>query len=116
MEIVKIDMQELRLSVPDGSRVTLTKYNGSSHKGHACIEFFISGKPLSEHEFLAAKAKQRTIIGDALLEFYTEEDGRRWFVFLKRIVIEYLNTTEHDLLSFHAEDPRAVQAIKAALK
>ena len=115
MKVETIDMLKIRQTVPETGKVILTQYNGSSRTGHPCIEFFIPGKGFSDTEFEGSKSKQRDILGNAFLEFYTEESGRRWFAYLKRIPIEFINTTDDDLISFHSGNPEAVKAIKSAL-
>lgn len=44
---------------------------------------------------------QREIIGrENISEFYTEETGSHWFVFLKRIPMEFVNAEDEDINSF----------------
>lgn len=78
-----IDLQRIKDALPDRADVTITKYNGSQGgKGSPCIRVFIEPS-LSEDEFEECKKWQREILGDSINEFYTEETGRLWYVYLK---------------------------------
>lgn len=48
------------------------------------IEIKVDGESLSDEVEDAINKKIRTIVGnDSISEFYTEETGRHWFVYLK---------------------------------
>ncbi len=81
---MNIDLQRIKDALPKRAEVTITKYNGSQEgKGSRCIKVFIPEPSLDEKEFEQCKQWQREILGDSLNEFYTEETGRLWYVYLK---------------------------------
>ena len=86
-----IDLKRIREGLPARTVVTVTRYDGKHYgKGVRCIECMIPGKPISEEDFETCKKWQRDIVGDALKEFYAEETGRHWFVYLKE-PFEFIN-------------------------
>lgn len=77
---MKIDLERIKQALPDRAEVQLIKYNGKS----PAIEVKIGYPYLSEEDFEQCKQWQREIIGqENINEFYTEESGKHWFVFLK---------------------------------
>ena len=46
------------------------------------------------------KQWQREILGEAFMEFYVEETGLNWFIFLKRIPIEFVNATDENVNTY----------------
>jgi hypothetical protein len=99
--MITIDLDRIRKALPNRAEVKLTKYNGRTiGKGDPCIECFIPKTSLSEKDFEMCKQWQREILGEALSEFYTEETGRLWYVFLKRIHLEFINVEYKDINSF----------------
>lgn len=75
-----IEIKRIRESMPNGSTVTSGRKNGSIY--FECK----TEKPVSDDDFEMIKQWQREILGaDNISEFYTEEQGKHWFVFLKSI-------------------------------
>ena len=80
---MNIDLQRIKDALPINAEVTITKYNGSQvGKGSLCIRVFID-PAIPEEAFEECKQWQREILGDNFMEFYTEETGRLWYVYLK---------------------------------
>ena len=78
-EKMNIDLQRIKDALPSRAKVELIKYKGKS----PAIEVRIT-PALSEEEFEECKQWQREIIGkENISEFYTEETGIHWYVFLK---------------------------------
>lgn len=99
-EMQILDMDRIRKALPDRSTVTLIKHKGKS----PAIECIVNPH-LSEKDFEMCKDWQRDIIGkENISEFYTEETGLHWFVFLERIQWEFQNVTEDDMNSFVGMD------------
>jgi len=96
-----IDLNRIRKALPDRAEVSLVKYNGSQiGKGSPAIRV-VCYPSLSEKDFELCKQWQREIIGeDNILEFYTETTGGEWFVFLKRVPMEFKNAKDEDVNSF----------------
>ncbi|WP_394749594.1 hypothetical protein [Spongiimicrobium salis] len=77
---MNIDLQRIKQALPKRAKVELIKYRGKS----PAIEVKIS-PALSEEDFEQCKEWQRQIIGkENINEFYTEETGSHWYVFLKQ--------------------------------
>lgn len=91
-----VDMGRIRQALPDRAEVKLIKYQSKS----PAIECFVDPS-LSEEDFEMCMDWQRQIIGvENISEFYCEETGRHWFVFLKRVPFEFQNVTDDDINSF----------------
>ena len=55
------------------------------------------------------KQWQSGIIGDAnISEFYTEESGKHWFVYLKGVPMEFANLSDEDVKTFTGLDLTAL--------
>lgn len=93
--MTKIDLNRIREALPNRAEVKLIKYKGKT----PAIECKISPS-ISDKDFEMCKQWQREILGDAITEFYTEETGHHWFIFLKRIPIEFVNANDSDVNSF----------------
>lgn len=94
--MITIDLNKIREALPDRADVRLIKHMGKS----SAIECKVS-PPLSDSDFEMCKNWQREIIGqENIFEFYTEETGHHWFVYLKRIPIEFINIEDKDVNSF----------------
>lgn len=99
--MVNVDLDRIREALPDRASVKLIKYRGKS----PALECLISGDSLSEGDFDMVLDWQREIIGkENILEFYTEETGRHWYVFLKRVPMEFAGLTDEDVNSFSGMD------------
>jgi hypothetical protein len=96
-----IDLNRIRKALPNRAKVTLVKYNGSQiGKGSPAIRV-VCYPTLSEKDFEMCKQWQREIIGDDnISEIYTETTGGDWFVFLKRMPMEFVNASDEDVNSF----------------
>lgn len=74
----KIDLQRLKEALPNRAEIYLIKNKGKS----TYLDFKVD-PPLSEEDFEQCKDWQREIIGkENIIEFYTEETGRHWKVFI----------------------------------
>lgn len=94
--MITIDLNRIREGLPNRADVKLIKYKGKS----PAIECKISPS-ISDADFEMCKQWQREIIGkENIMEFYTEETGHHWFVFLKRIPMEFINAEDKDINSF----------------
>lgn len=95
--MINIDLNRIRKALPERAIVNLIKYQGKS----PALECLISGDSLSEEDFDMVIDWQREIIGkENILEFYTEETGRHWYVFLKRVPMEFAGLTDEDVNGF----------------
>ena len=91
-----IDLNRIREALPNRAEVKLIKYKGVS----PAIEIHVTPS-LSEKDFEMCKQWQREIIGQQnISEFYTEETGHHWYVFLKRVPLEFANVSDSDLNTF----------------
>ncbi len=94
--MIKIDLNKIKKALPDRVKVTLIKYKGKS----PALKF-IAQPALSESDFETCKKWQRKIIGkENISEFYTEETGHFWYVFLKRKPMEFEGVSDNDINSF----------------
>lgn len=99
-----IDLDRIRKALPDRAKVTL----GKTKSGSPFIECIVRwpgiySKGTSEEEKIVEEVFewQREIIGrDNISEFYTEETGSHWFVYLKRAPMEFINVSGDDINSF----------------
>ncbi|MGH1436573.1 MAG: hypothetical protein ACRBG0_19175 [Lewinella sp.] len=95
--MVNVDLDRIREALPDRASVKLIKYRGKS----PAIECKVQFPSLSEGDFDMVLDWQREIIGkENILEFYTEETGGHWYVFLKRVPMEFRGATDADVNSF----------------
>jgi hypothetical protein len=109
--MVTIDMNRIREALPKRAQVFLRKKQTS--KGAICyIECIVRwpglySKGTNEEEKTVEQVFQwqREIIGsENISEFYTEETGSHWFVYLKRVPMEFINTTDEDLKTYSGVD------------
>lgn len=83
MEADKL-LARLKQALPKHADVRITNYNGSEiGKGHPCVEVKCYNPELSDSDFEICKQFMRDILGERLMEFYTEETGCHWFAYLK---------------------------------
>lgn len=102
--MVIIDLDRIRMALPSRANVTL----GKTKEGTPFIECIVRNPSLYESGTKQEEAVvnevfgwQREIIGsENILEFYTEETGSHWFVYLKRKPIEFINVQDEDINSF----------------
>lgn len=99
-----INLDQIRKALPDRATVTLRKRNG-----YCFLECKVASPSLSELDFETCQNWQRFIIGkENISEFYTEETGRHWFVFLKRLPFEFQNCNDEDVATY-TDIPDAVK-------
>lgn len=98
-EMIIIDLDRIREALPDRAKVELTKV-----KSVVRIECTVTDPPLSEEDFKTCKKWQKDIVGDAFSEFYTEETGLNWMIFLKRIPMDFKNVTDEDVKTYTGMD------------
>lgn len=99
-----IDLNRIREALPKRAKVTL----GKTKKGSPYIECIVRfpslyEKGTKEEEYIVDEVFQwqREIIGkENISEFYTEETGSHWFVYLKRVPLEFINVSDNDINSF----------------
>lgn len=99
-----IDLNRIREALPNRAKVTL----GKTKKGTPYIECIVRfpslyEKGTNEEEQIVEEVFQwqREIIGrENISEFYTEETGSHWFVYLKRVPLEFINVSDNDINSF----------------
>lgn len=99
-------MQRIRETLPKHGTATLHK-KVIGGKSTVYIECWIKHPSLSEmypmtyeNDFEMIKQWQREIIGEALSEFFTEQTGHEWKIYLKRIPMDFTNTTDEDIKSY----------------
>lgn len=85
-----IDLDKMTETMqPVNGRVLLTKhYNSPAIK---CTARPTSAQYEDEKLFDSIKAAQKELVGDAFEEFYTETTMEEWYIYLKRIPIEFLS-------------------------
>jgi len=107
MKPATIDMQRIREGLPNRAVVNLKKKQ--TDKGTVCyIECIIRWPGLydkgtiTEGEVVREVFEwQEKIIGEEnISEFYTEEEGSHWFIFLKRVPLDFINTTDEDIKNY----------------
>lgn len=88
-----IDLNKIREALPSNAVVTLVKEN----RGFK-INCKIKNPTLSdrfpetfEKDFEQIKDWQRTLLGDAILEFYCYTTGEHWDIYLNRIPLQFTN-------------------------
>lgn len=99
-----IDLNRIREALPKRAKVTL----GKTDKGTPFIECKVSSPSLyekgtkeEEQDVERVFQWQREIIGNEnISEFYTEDTGAHWFVYLKRKPYDFINITNEDIKTF----------------
>lgn len=102
-----IDMKRIREALPARAVVKLKKKK-TSEGNIVYIECLVRwpglyDKGSSEEQKIVDEVFkwQRQIIGaENISEFYTEETGSHWLIYLKRIPMEFINTTDADINSY----------------
>lgn len=105
--MIQIDMQRLRDALPKRAIVKL-RWKQNKDNRSLFIEFIVHGPGLyskgtrEEEQILDQVISwQRGIIPkEAINEFYTEETGSHWIIYLRRIPIEFINATDEDIKSY----------------
>lgn len=76
---MKINLNRIKSVLPERAEVNFIKYRGKS----PAIEIKVSSPSLTESEHQEVINKHREIIGkENIWEFYTEETGHHWYIFL----------------------------------
>lgn len=92
----QIDLKRLREALPDRASLVLKKKDSVVY-----LDCFVKGESLTEEDFEMVKNWQREIIGkENIREFYTEDTGRDWKVYLKRIPMEFINLEDQDVNTY----------------
>ena len=93
--MITIDLNRLREALPDRANVFLRKQDSVPFLD---IHVYPS---LSDEDFEMCKNWQLEIIGkENIMEFYTQEEGRHWYVYFKRQPIEFINVSNNDVNSY----------------
>lgn len=102
----KINLDKIRGMLPERAIVRLTKYYNAP-----AIQCMVPSPYLSEVDFDRVKSEQRQGIGaENISEFFTDETGHNWLIFLKRHPFEFEGLEDADVKSFTggAVDPSIV--------
>ncbi len=92
-----IDLNKIRKALPNVAKVKIGK---TKNGGVPFIECLVHPS-LSEEDFEMCKEWQRNIIGkENIMEFYTEETGRHWLIYLKRVPMEFSGCSDDNINSF----------------
>ena len=102
--MITIDLNRIREALPKRAKVTL----GKTDKGTPYIECIVrfpslyeKGTKDEEKDVEQVFNWQREIIGkDNIMEFYTEETGSHWYIYLNRKPMEFVNVEDEDINSF----------------
>lgn len=102
-----IDMQRLRDALPKRAVVKL-RWKQNKDNRSLFIEFIVrwpglydKGSKEEEKQLDQVLKWQRQIIPkEAVGEFYTEETGSHWLIYLKRVPMEFINATDEDIKSY----------------
>jgi len=77
---MKEKLKEIQKLLPKRAEIKLGRKGGTKF-----IEIFVDNPSLSEEQEETVNNKISDIIGsDNIMEFFTEETGRHWFVYLKQ--------------------------------
>lgn len=93
--MIRIDLNRIKKALPKRARVKF----GETTKGTPYIECIVkfpslyeNGSKEEEQDIEQVLNWQREIIGkENIMEFYTEETGSHWFIYLKKHNMEVLN-------------------------
>lgn len=114
-----VDLLKIRETLPKHGTATLYKREVEG-KTVCYIQCWIKNPSLSEmypksyeEDFEMIKQWQREILGAALGEFYTEQTGLEWKIYLKMIPIQFINATNEDIENYSGF---SVKRLKQLLK
>lgn len=99
-------MQRLRDALPERAVVSLKFTNNVPRSLYIeCIVRWpgLYDKGTKEEERIVEEVKQwqREIIGvENISEFYTEETGSHWLIYLKRVPLEFINCSNEDIKTY----------------
>ena len=99
-----IDLDRIREALPERAKVIL----GKTEKGTPYIECIVrfpslydKGTQEEEKDLQQVLNWQEEIIGDDnIMEFYTQETGSHWYIYLKRKPMQFINVEKEDINSF----------------
>lgn len=102
-----IDMQRLRDALPKRAVVNL-KWKQNKENRSLFIECIVrwpglydKGTKEEEQHLEQVLQWQRDIIPkEAVSEFYTEETGSHWLIYLKRVPLTFVNASDEDVKSY----------------
>ena len=101
-----IDMQRLRDALPKRAIVKLRHNTKPPTSVYIeCIvrfpSLFEKGTEEESENVAQVFQWQREIIGaENISEFYTEETGSHWYIYLKRVPLEFINATDEDIKTY----------------
>jgi hypothetical protein len=105
--MVTIDMQRLRDALPNRAIVNLRWKQNKDNRSLfiECIVrnpgLYSKGSKEEEQQLEQVLQWQRDIIPkEAVSEFYTEETGSHWLIYLKRIPLTFENASDEDVKSY----------------
>lgn len=97
-----INLDKIREALPNRASVSLRKTKQPNASPY--LEIVVSPR-VSDEDFEMCKDWQRQIIGsENISEFYTEETGSHWLIYLKRIPITFEGTSDENIKSFTGVD------------
>lgn len=107
MKEMIIDMQRIREGLPMRAQVKL-KWKQNKENRSLFIECIVrfpglydKGTKEEEKQLSEVLKWQREIIpAEAISEFYTEETGSHWIIYLKRIPLTFQNCTNEDIKAY----------------
>lgn len=106
--MITIDLQRIRETLPKRAEVTLGKTKSGSPFILCRVQFpsICPTRSKEEDEELAMIYQwQEDIIGkENISEFYSEDTGRLWYIYLKRVPMEFINLENKDLDTFTGLD------------
>lgn len=102
-----IDMQRLRDALPKRAIVKLRWKQNKENRSlfiECIVRFpglYSKGTKEEEKQLEEVLQWQREIIpAEAISEFYTEETGSHWLIYLKRVPLNFINCTDEDIKSY----------------
>lgn len=91
-----INLDSIRKRLPSHATVRLTRYYNAP-----AIQCFVPPPYITERDFDAVKEAQKGIVGtENISEFFTEEIGHNWFIFLNRVQFEFEGLDDADVKAF----------------
>lgn len=105
--VLSIDMQRLRDALPKRAKVNLRWKQNKQNRSlfiECIVRFpglYSKGSKEEEEQLNEVLNWQRQIIPkEAISEFYTEETGSHWLIYLKRVPLTFVNASDEDILSY----------------
>lgn len=102
--MITIDLNRIREALPKRAKVTLGKTKHGTPFIECIVRFpslYEKGTKEEQQDVEQVFNWQREIIGkDNIMEFYTEETGSHWYIYLNRKPMEFVNVEDGDINSF----------------